>query len=67
MRNNRNIKIGMMIMIIIMEKQAVDKKVFHIQNKSYFNSETQKNLEKTDVKKLLFKMILGILNKISSF
>lgn len=66
MRNNRNIKIGMM-MIIIMEKQAVDKEVYHIQDKSYFNSETQINLEKTDVKKLLFKMILEILNKISSF
>lgn len=42
-------------------------KVFLIQNKAYFQSETYINLEATDVKELLSKMIYEIFNKIASY
>lgn len=42
-------------------------KVFLTQNKAYFQSETHINLEATDVKELLSKMIHEIFNKIASY
>ena len=50
-----------------MEKQDVEKrKTIFIQDRAYLQSESQINLEATDVKELLSKMIYEILNKIAS-
>ena len=42
-------------------------KVCEIQDKAYFHSETYINLEATDVKETLSKMIFEILNKIATY
>lgn len=51
-----------------MEKQDVEKrKTIFTQDKAYFQSETHINLEATDVKELLSRMIYEILNKIATY
>ena len=51
-----------------MEKQDVEKrKTIFIQDRAYFQSESHINLEATDVKELLSKMIYEILNKIALY
>ena len=42
-------------------------KVCEIQDKAYFRSETYINLEATDVKEILSKMVVEILNKIAAY
>ena len=64
LRNHRNFKIRM-IMVCIMEQQHSEKrKTIITQDKDYFNTETYINLESTDVKDILSKMIKEILEKI---
>ena len=47
-----------------MEQMTGDVKV---QDKAYFHSDTHINLESTDVKEILAKVILSILEKISNY
>ena len=65
LRNHRNVKIRM-IMVCIMEQQHSEKRktIIITQDKDYFNTETYINLESTDVKDILSKMIREILEKI---
>ena len=49
-----------------MEQKRIDKrKTISVQDRTYFHSETHINLEATDVKEILSRMICEILNKIS--
>ena len=43
------------------------KKTIFKQDKSYFHSETYTNVEATDVKEILTKIIIEILNKIAIY
>ena len=61
LRNHRNIKVRM-IMICLMEQKVIEKskgetKLIINQDNSYFHSQTYENLESTDVKDILSKMI----------
>ena len=65
--NYRNIKIRL-VLICLIEKQNIDKrKTIIIQDRAYFQSETHINLEATDVKELLSRIIYEILTKISIY
>ena len=69
LRNHRNVKVRM-ILVCIMEKLEDVKgsrKIETSERKVYFNTETYINLESTDVKVILSKMIKEILEKISIF
>ena len=67
LRNHRNIKIRM-IMVCLLEQVYIGKRKNYInQEKIYFNSETYINLESTDVKALLSKMLKKILNEIGYY
>ena len=69
LRNHRNIKVRM-ILVCIMEKLEDVKgsrKNETSESRVYFNTETYINLESTDVKVILSKMIKEILEKISIF
>lgn len=46
---------------------VVNKKNVSVQDKAYFNTETFINLESTDIKEILSKMIRQILNKIGIY
>ena len=65
LRNHRNIKVRT-ILICEMEKQIIEKskgksKISFDQDKAYFQSETHINLEKTDVKVILSRMLREIM------
>ena len=67
LRNHRNIKVRFVLVCLMekMEKLARDGKLsFTIQDEAYFNSDTYINLESTDVKKILAKVIHTIIEKI---
>ena len=65
-RSHRNIK-ARLVLVCLMEKKGIEKrKPIIIQDKSYFHSETYINVEATDVKEILSKMIYEILNKIAT-
>ena len=69
LRNNKNIKLRM-ILVSLMEKQLLDKKegvIGLVEDKAYFNSETNINLESTDEKRILASDIGGILNNIDEY
>ena len=67
LRNHRNTKIRM-ILVCIREKQISEKiKKFYVQDKAYFNTETHINLESSDVKVILSKMIKEIFEKIHKY
>ena len=69
LRNHRNIKVRF-VLVCFMEKMesTKDKKLsLFIENKAYFHSVTFINLESTDVKEILFKVIRSIIEKISIF
>ena len=64
LRNHRNIKVRF-VLVCLMEKTFKDgHKLGIIQDKAYFNSDTYINLESNDVKKILAKAILAILEYI---
>ena len=64
LRNHRNIKVRF-VLVCLMEQMIIDdKSSLTVQDKAYFNSDTYINLESTDVKEILFKVIRAILEKI---
>ena len=71
LRNHRNIKVRM-ILICEMEKQIIEKtkgksKISFDQDKAYFQSQTHTNLEKTDVKFILSRMLREIMEKLADY
>ena len=67
LRNHRNIKFRF-VLVCLMEKMEGNAKLnFTVQDKAYFHSDTHINLESTDVKEILAKVILSILEKISNY
>ena len=71
MRNHRNTKVKT-IFICEMEKQIIEKskgesKITFIQDNAYFHSETYINLEKTDVKVILSRMLREIMEKLAIY
>ena len=69
LRNHRNIKVRM-ILVCEMEQQIIEKskgksKINFSQDNSYFQSETNINLEKTDVKVILSRMLREIMEKLA--
>ena len=69
LRNHRNIKVRMILVCIMEKYESVDggRKNITTESKTYFNTEIYINLESTDVKDILSKMIKEILEKISIF
>ena len=63
LRNHRNIKVRFILVCLMEQRDLIDggRKFISIEEKAYFNSETHINLEKTDVKKILIKVIRSIL------
>ena len=71
LRNHRNIKVRMLL-VCEMEQQIIEKskgksKINFTQDKSYFQSETHINLEKTDVKVILSRMLREIMEKLTDY
>ena len=71
LRNPRNIKVRM-IMVCEMERQIIEKskgksKINFDQDKAYFQSETHINLEKTDVKVILSRMLREIMINLADY
>ena len=69
--NHRNIKFAM-VLVCMMEQQVTDEcKIMGVtgikKDKAYFNSGTYKNLESTDVEKLIKKCIERIIEKIEEY
>ena len=61
LRNHRNIKVRF-VLVCMMEKMEGNKKLsITVQDKAYFHSNTHINLESTDVKEILAKVIHTIL------
>ena len=69
LRNHRNIKVRMILVCIMEKYESVDggRKNITTESKTYFNTEIYINLQSTDVKDILSKMIKEILEKISIF
>ena len=69
LRNHRNIKVRFVLVCIMeqMGKPSDGKLSLSIQDKAYFNSETHINLESTDVKEILIKVIRTIIEKITIY
>jgi len=67
LRNHRNIKVRF-VLVCLMEKMTGNAKLsITVQDKAYFHSDTHINLESTDVKEMLAKVIRTILEKISIY
>ena len=68
LRNHRNFKVRF-VLVCMMEKivYSNNAKNFPIQDKSYFNSEIHINLESTDVKEILTKVIRSIIENITIY
>ena len=71
LRNHRNIKVRM-ILICEMEQQIIEKtkgksKINFSEDKAYFQSQTHINLEKTDVKVILSRMLREIMEKLADY
>ena len=71
LRNHRNIKVRM-ILVCEMEQQIIEKskgksKINFSQDKAYFQSGTHINLEKTDVKVILSRMLREIMEKLADY
>ena len=69
LRNHRNIKVRFVLVCMMeqMGKSSDGKSSLTIQDKAYFNSETHINLESTDVKEILTKVIRSIIEKITIY
>ena len=69
LRNHRNIKVRFVLVCMMeqMEKTSDGKLSLTIQDKAYFNSETHINLESTDVKEILTKVICSVIEKITIY
>ena len=68
LRNHRNIKVKF-VLVCLMERKISGDKGFPItvQDKAYFHSDTHINLESTDVKKILAKVIRAIIGGINFY
>ena len=71
LRNHRNIKVRM-ILICLMERKIIENsngesKIIFEQDKAYFQSETYINLAKTDVKVILSRMLIEIMEKLAIY
>ena len=71
MRNHRNIKVRMLL-ICLMERKIIENsngesKLIFEQDKAYFQSETYINLEKTDVKVILSRMLIEIMENLAIY
>ena len=71
LRNHRNIKVRM-ILICLMERKHIEKskgesKIRFEQDNAYFHSQTHINLEKTDVKVILYQMLREIKEKLAIY
>ena len=66
-RSHRNIKTRLVLICLTEQKRIDKRKTISVQDRAYFHSETHINLEATDVKEILSRMICGILNKISIY
>ena len=64
LRNHRNIKVRF-VLVCMMEQMG--KSSLPIQDKAYFNSETHINLESSDVKEILTRVIRSIIEKIAIY
>ena len=69
LRNHQNIKVRFVLVCMMeqMGKSSDGKLSLTIQDKAYFNSETHINLESTDVKEILTKVIRSIIEKINIY
>ena len=72
LRNHRNIKVRF-VLVCLMEQMVKDGKpgdsrlFLYVQDKAYFNSDTYINIESTDVKEILFKVIRSIIQNITIY
>ena len=64
LRNHRNIKVRFVLVCMMEQMGNISRS---IQDKAYFNSETHINLESTDVKEILTKVIRSIIEKIAIY
>ena len=69
LRNHRNIKVRFVLVCMMeqMGKSSDGKTSLSIQDKAYFNSETHINLESSDVKEILTRVIRSIIEKIAIY
>ena len=69
LRNHQNIKVRFVLVCMMeqMGKSSDGKLSLTIQDKAYFNSDTYINLESTDVKEILTKVIRSIIEKINIY
>ena len=69
LRNHRNIKVRFVLVCMMeqMGKSSDGKSSLSIQDKAYFNSETHINLESSDVKEILIRVIRSIIEKIEVY
>ena len=69
LRNHRNIKVRFVLVCMMeqMGKSSDGKSNLSIQDKAYFNSETHINLESSDVKEILTRVIRSIIEKIEVY
>ena len=68
LRNYRNIKVKFVLVCMMEKKVEGGKKLeFEVQDKAYFHSDTYINLESTDIKGLLGKIIRNIIEKINIY
>ena len=69
LRNHRNIKVRFVLVCMMeqMGKSSDGKTSLSIQDKAYFNSETHINLESSDVKEILTRVIRSIIEKIEVY
>ena len=67
LRNRRNIKVRFVLVCLMEKMDGNQKLIITVQDKAYFHSDTHINLESTDVKEILAKVIHNILEKISIY
>ena len=67
LRNHRNIKVRMLLICLMERKINENSKTIIEQDNAYFQSETHINLEKTDVKVILFQMLREVLIKSADY
>ena len=69
LRNHRNVKTRMILVCEMEKQESVDsgRKSITTGSKTYFQSETRINLEKTDVKVILSRMLREIMEKLVDY
>ena len=67
LRSHRNIKVRFVLVWLMEQKSFGKRKTIFAQDKAYFHSETYINVEATDVKEILSRMIYEVLDKIATY